>query len=53
MIPGTVYNMNAPTCISAMQKVDQARHGKEAMELACELMHTSSTFTRWFAIGCW
>jgi replication-associated recombination protein RarA len=44
MIPGTRGGLNAMACVSAMQKAIRRSMEKEAMEFACELMHTSKAF---------
>jgi hypothetical protein len=44
MIPDTRNGLNAMTCISAMQKSIRRSMEHEAMEFACELMHTSKAF---------
>jgi replication-associated recombination protein RarA len=41
MIPATKNNMPSMACVSAMQKYIRRGMAKEAMEFACELMHTS------------
>ena len=41
----------AMACISAMQKCIRRGMEKEAMQFACELMHTAKPSTRWSAIG--
>jgi replication-associated recombination protein RarA len=44
MIPDTIHNMNAMTCLSAMQKSIRRGLEKEAMEFAVELMHSGKGF---------
>jgi hypothetical protein len=45
MIPVTKnVGLNAMTCVSAMQKSIRRGLEREAMEFACELMHTSRAF---------
>jgi replication-associated recombination protein RarA len=44
MIPDTKNGLNALTCISATQKAIRRGMEREAMEFACELMHTSRAF---------
>jgi replication-associated recombination protein RarA len=44
MIPPTKNGLNAMTCISAMQKAIRRGMEPEAMEFACELLHTSKAF---------
>jgi replication-associated recombination protein RarA len=41
MIPDTVHNMPAMACVSAMQKCIRRGLEREAMQFACELIHTS------------
>jgi replication-associated recombination protein RarA len=41
MIPDTKNGLNALTCVSALQKCIRRGMEREAMEFACELMHTS------------
>jgi replication-associated recombination protein RarA len=41
MIPATKNNMPSMACVSAMQKCIRRGMEKEAMEFACELLHTS------------
>ena len=44
MIPNTKNNLPAMACISAMQKSIRRGMEREAMEFACELIHTSKGF---------
>lgn len=44
MIPATIHGMPAMVCISAMQKFIRRGMEREAMEMACEVMHTSKPF---------
>jgi replication-associated recombination protein RarA len=44
MIPDTKSGLNAMTCVSAMQKAIRRGLEREAMEFACELLHTSKAF---------
>jgi len=44
MIPDTRNGLPAMTCISALQKAIRRGLEREAMEFACELMHTSKAF---------
>lgn len=44
MIPGTRGGLNAMTCLSALQKAIRRGTEREAMEFACELLHTSKAF---------
>jgi replication-associated recombination protein RarA len=44
MIPNTKNGLPALTCISALQKCIRRGMEREAMEFACELMHTSKSF---------
>ena len=44
MIPDTKNSLNALTCISALQKRIRRGMEREAMEFACELLHTSKAF---------
>jgi replication-associated recombination protein RarA len=44
MIPDTTHNMAAMACVSAMQKCIRRGMEREAMEFACELVHTSKAF---------
>ena len=44
MIPATVHNMPAMACVSALQKAIRRGLEREAMEFACELLHTSKAF---------
>jgi len=44
MIPDTKNGLNAMACVSAMQKAIRRGMEREAMEFACELMHTSKAF---------
>jgi replication-associated recombination protein RarA len=44
MIPLTKNGMNAMSCVSALQKCIRRAQEREAMEFACELMHTSKAF---------
>lgn len=41
MMPRTIHNLDCMVCISAMQKFIRRGMEREAMEFACELMHTS------------
>ena len=43
MIPATVHGMPAMAVVSAMQKSIRRGLEREAMEQACELLHTSRT----------
>jgi hypothetical protein len=44
MIPDTKNGLPAMACVSAMQKSIRRGLEREAMEFACELMHTSKAF---------
>ncbi|SDJ58260.1 hypothetical protein SAMN05216338_105529 [Bradyrhizobium sp. Rc2d] len=44
MIPDTKSGLPAMTCVSALQKAIRRGMEREAMEFACELMHTSKAF---------
>ena len=44
MIPATRSGLNALTCISALQKCIRRGLEREAMEFACELIHTSKAY---------
>jgi replication-associated recombination protein RarA len=44
MIPDTVHNLPAMATLSALQKAIRRGMEREAMEFACELMHTSKAF---------
>jgi replication-associated recombination protein RarA len=44
MIPPTKNGLAAMACVSAMQKAIRRGMEREAMEFACELMHTSKAF---------
>src|SRR5258708_5364831 len=44
MIPDTKNGLPAMACVSAMQKAIRRGMEREAMEFACELMHTSIAF---------
>lgn len=44
MIPATKNNLPAMACVSAMQKSIRRGMEREAMEFACELLHTSKAF---------
>ncbi len=44
MIPATRSGLNAMACVSAMQKAIRRGMEREAMEFACELVHTSKAF---------
>lgn len=44
MIPRTHHNQAALVCLSAMQKCIRRGMEREAMEFACELLHTSKPF---------
>ena len=44
MIPDTKSGLPAMACVSAMQKAIRRGMEREAMEFACELMHTSKAF---------
>lgn len=44
MIPRTLHKMDPFTCLSAMQKCVRRGMEREAMEFACELVHTSKSF---------
>lgn len=44
MMPTTKNGLNALTCISALQKAIRRGMEREAMEFACELLHTSPAF---------
>ena len=43
-MPTTKHNLPALACVSAMQKAIRRGMEKEAMEFACELLHTSKPF---------
>ena len=44
MMPTTKNGLNALTCISALQKAIRRGMEREAMQFACELLHTSKAF---------
>jgi replication-associated recombination protein RarA len=44
MIPRTKNGLSAMACLSAMQKCIRRGMEKEAMQFACELLHTSKNF---------
>jgi replication-associated recombination protein RarA len=44
MIPDTRNGLSAMACVSAMQKCIRRGLEREAMQFACELMHTSKAF---------
>lgn len=44
MIPPTINGLPAMECVSAMQKCIRRALEREAMEFACELLHTSKAF---------
>lgn len=44
MIPDTMNGLPAMACVSAMQKSIRRGMEREAMEYACELLHTSKAF---------
>jgi hypothetical protein len=44
VIPDTKSGLPAMACVSAMQKAIRRGMEREAMEFACELMHTSKAF---------
>lgn len=44
MIPDTKNGLPAMACISAMQKAIRRSMEREAMEFACELIHTGKAF---------
>jgi replication-associated recombination protein RarA len=44
MIPDTRSGLNAMACLSALQKCIRRGMEREAMEFACELLHTSKAF---------
>ena len=44
MIPDTKNGLPAMACVSAMQKAIRRSMEREAMEFACELLHTSKAF---------
>jgi replication-associated recombination protein RarA len=44
MIPATRNGLPAMACVSAMQKAIRRSMEREAMEFACELLHTSKAF---------
>src|SRR6267378_4307116 len=44
MIPDTKNGLPAMACVSAMQKAIRRGMEREAMEFACELIHTSKAF---------
>jgi replication-associated recombination protein RarA len=44
MIPGTIHDMPAMACVSAMQKSIRRGLEREAMEFACELIHSGKAF---------
>jgi replication-associated recombination protein RarA len=44
MIPATKNGLNAMTCISALQKAIRRGLEREAIEFACELIHSSRAF---------
>jgi replication-associated recombination protein RarA len=47
MIPNTKNDLPAMACVSAMQKCIRRSMEREAMEFACELIHTSKGFHSW------
>ena len=44
MMPRTLHNLDAMVCVSALQKCIRRGLEREAMEFACELMHSSKAF---------
>ena len=44
MIPPTINGLPSMACVSAMQKCIRRGMEREAMEFACELLHTSKAF---------
>jgi replication-associated recombination protein RarA len=44
MMPDTLHGLPAMECVSAMQKCIRRAMEREAMEFACELMHTSKPY---------
>ena len=44
MMPDTIHGLPAMECVSAMQKCIRRSLEREAMEFACELMHTSKPY---------
>jgi replication-associated recombination protein RarA len=44
MIPDTKHGLNTMACVSAMQKAIRRGMEREAMEFACELMHSGKAF---------
>lgn len=44
MMPATKHGLPAMACVSAMQKCIRRGMEREAMEFACELMHTSKNY---------
>ena len=49
MIPKTIHGLTPHDCISAMQKFIRRGMEREAMEVACEMGHTSKGFATWVA----
>jgi replication-associated recombination protein RarA len=49
MIPKTIHGLTPFDCISAMQKFIRRGMEREAMEVACEMGHTSKAFATWAA----
>ena len=47
MIPRTRNDLSASACISALQKCIRRGLEREAMEFACEMLHTSKGFHTW------
>ena len=49
MVPITIHKLNAWDCVSALQKFIRRGMEREAMEVACEMGHTSKPFASWVA----
>jgi len=47
MIPKTIHGMSPHDCISSLQKFIRRGLEREAMEMACEMGHTSKAFGTW------
>ncbi len=49
MLPRTIHSLVPHDCISALQKFVRRGMEREAMEVACELGHTSKSYATWVA----
>lgn len=47
MIPNTLHGLRPHDCVSAMQKFLRRGMEREAMEMACEMGHSSKGFASW------